>query len=244
MRTVLIALIAFAILFTASVTAQTVTITGQKKIYTRTKPVSGYKKRFTIKRPIATASTLALSRKITALIDPVKVLEIDLKDELTESQWLSEADFEEVFNEGGVLTMMLWMEGSGAYSDGVTKYLVVDVAKGIRLTPEAAFIDLPGLVAAVKKKQDSEIEKAIKVMKADPDFAAAEDDPKRLFEETDFEQKDLDNFAVDRAGVAFFYDYGFPNVIKALEPDGELRLSWAEVKPFIKKDGLLARFVR
>jgi len=172
------------------------------------------------------------------------VLEIDLKDELTESQWLSEADFEEVFNEGGVLTMMLWMEGSGAYSDGVTKYLVVDVAKGIRLTPEAAFIDLPGLVAAVKKKQDSEIEKAIKVMKADPDFAAAEDDPKRLFEETDFEQKDLDNFAVDRAGVAFFYDYGFPNVIKALEPDGELRLSWAEVKPFIKKDGLLARFVR
>jgi len=46
------------------------------------------------------------------------------------------------------------------------------------------------------------------------------------------------------AGVAFFYDYGFPNVLKALEPEGELRLSWAEVKPFIKKDGLLTRFVR
>jgi len=243
MRNIFIALIAFAILLTASVTAQTVTITGQKKIYTRVKPISGYKKRFTINRPIAKASTVALSQKITALIDPVKVLEIDLKDELTESQWLSEADFDEGFNEQGVLTMMLWMEGSGAYSDGVTKYVVVDEAKGERLTPIGAFIDLPGLVAAIRKKQDAEVEKAIKEIKADPEFPK-DSDPKDLFAETAFEAKDLDNFAVDRAGVAFFYDYGFPNAIKALEPDGELRLSWAEVKPFIKKDGLLARFVR
>jgi hypothetical protein len=140
--------------------------------------------------------------------------------------------------------MSLWMEGSGAYSDSVTKYVVIDLSNGTRLTPQQAFVDMPGLIAAVKKKQDAEIEKAIKVMKADPDFAAADDDPKRLFEETTFAEEDLNNFAVDMAGVAFFYDYGFPNVLKALEPEGELRLSWAEVKPFIKKDGLLTRFVR
>jgi len=222
---------------------QTVTITGHKKVYKRTKPIIGYKKTFTIRRPIAKAATPALSRKITAAIDPVKVLEIDVQDELTEMQWLSEADFEEVFNKDGVLTMMLWMEGSAAYTDGVTKYVVVDVAKGMRLTPSAAFTDLPGLIAAVKKKQDAEVENAVKEIKADPEFAK-DDDPKALFEYTNFEEKDLDNFAVDMAGVAFFYDYGFPNVIKALEPNGELRLSWAEIKPFINKDGLLARFVR
>lgn len=243
MKSTLIALVAFAILFAASVTAQTVTITGQKKVYTRTKPISGYKKTFTVRRPIAKAATPALSRKISALIDPVNVLEIDLKEELTEMQWLSEADFEEVFNKDGVLTMQLWMEGSGAYTDGVTKYVVIDVAKGDRLTLAAAFTDLPGLIAAVKKKQDAEVEKTIKEIKADPEFAA-DDDPKRLFEYTNFEEKDLDNFAVDMAGVAFFYDYGFPNVIKALEPTGEYRLSWSEIKPFIKQDGLLARFVR
>ncbi len=242
MRNTFFALVALAFLFTASVLAQTVTITGQKKVYTRVKPISGYKKRFTINRPIAKASTVALSRKITSLIDPVKVLEIDLKDELTENQWLSEADFEEVFNEQGVLTMMLWMEGSAAYSDGVTKYVVIDVAKGERLTPAAAFVDLPGLLSAVKKKQSAEVEKAIKDIKADPEFPK-DSDPRELFSDAAFETKDLDNFAIDRAGVAFFYDYGFPNAIKALEPDGELRLSWAEVRPFIKKDGLLARFV-
>ena len=244
MRNLFIALIAFAILFTASVTAQTVTITGQKKVYTRTKPISGYKKKFTINRPIAKAATPALSQKITAAIDPVKVLEINIREELTEIQWLSEADFQEVFNEDGVLTMMLWMEGSAAYTDGVTKYVVIDVARGERLTPEQAFTDLTGLVAAIRKKQDAEIEKAIKEIKANPEFAAADDDPKRLFEEATFEEKDLANFAVDMAGVAFFYDYGFPNVIKALEPEGELRLSWEEIKPFMKQDGLLARFVR
>ena len=244
MRNICIALIAFGVLFAASVTAQTVTITGQKKVYTRVKPISGYKKTFTIRRPIARAATPALSRKITAAIDPVKVLEINIKEELTEMQWLSEADFAEVFNNQGILTVELWMEGSGAYTDAVTKYVVVDVGKGERLTPSAAFVDLPGLIAAVKKKQAAEIEKAIIDIKANPEFAAADDDAKRLFEETNFEQKDLENFAVDMAGVAFFYDYGFPNVIKALEPEGELRLTWDEVRPFLKPGGLLARFVR
>jgi hypothetical protein len=243
MRYIFIALFAFSILFVASVTAQTVTITGQKKVYTRVKPISGYKKTFTIRRPIAKASTPALSRKISAAIDPVNVLEINIREEQTDTQWLSEADFEEVFNKDGVLTMMLWMEGSAAYSDGLTKYVVIDLKTGNRITPADVFNDLPGLIVAVKKKQDAEVAKAVKDIKADPEFPK-DQDPKELFEYTGLEEKDLDNFAVDMAGVAFFYDYGFPNALKALEPEGELRLSWSEIKPFIKQDGLLARFVR
>ena len=241
MRNRFIAFIALGILLYTSLSAQTVTITGQKKIYTRAKPIVGFKKTFSIRRPIAKASTPALSQRISAAIDPVKVLEIDLQDELTESQWLSEADYEEVLNEKGVLTMMIWMEGSGAYSDGVTKYVVVDVSRGTRILPSDVFNDVPGLTAAIKKKQDAEVAEAIKRIKAEPDFG--DGDPKQLFEYTDFQTKDLNNFAVDRAGVAFFYDYGFPNVLKALEPEGELRLSWSEIKPFIKPGGLLARFI-
>lgn len=244
MKYQIFALLAFFVLFVASLTAQTVTITGQKKVYTRAKPIIGFKKTFTIRRPVARAATPALSRKITAAIDPVNVLGINIREELTEIQWLSEADFQEVFNEQGVLTMELWMEGSAAYTDGVTKYVVVDVASGNRLKPSDVFTDIPGLIAAVKKKQDAEVEEAIKTIKANAEFAAAEGDAKQLFEYTAFEEKNLENFAVDRAGVAFFYDYGFPNAVKALEPEGELRLSWSEVKPFIKPGGLLARFIR
>ena len=240
LRTLLI----FAIALSAAAIpafSQQVTVTGRKQTYTRPKPLSAYKKTFTIRRPVVKAATPALSRKISAAIDPAKVLDIRIQEEVTESQWLSEADFEVVFNDRGVLTVMLWMEGSGAYSDGVTKYAVVDVEKGVRLTPTDVFTDLDGLLAAIKKKQDAEVAEAIKTIKANPEFG--DGDPKQLFEYTDFKAEDLNNFAVDMAGVAFFYDYGFPNVLKALEPAGELRLSWAEIKPFIRKDGLLARIV-
>ena len=221
--------------------SQKVTVTGRKQVYTRAKPITGFKKTFTVRRPVVKAATPELSRKITAAIDPVKVLDIRIQEELTESQWLHEADFEEVFNNRGMLTVMLWMEGSAAYSDGVTKYAVVDVERGVRVTPSDVFTDIDGLIAAIKKKQDAEVEKAIKEIKANPDFG--DGDPKQLFEYTDLKTEDLNNFAADMAGVAFFYDYGFPNVLKALEPEGELRFSWAEIKPFIRKDGLLARFV-
>ena len=240
LRTLLI----FAIALSAAAIpafSQQVTVTGRKQIYPRPKPLSAYKKTFTIRRPVVKAATPALSRKISAAIDPAKVLDIRIQEEVTESQWLSEADFEVVFNDRGVLTVMLWMEGSGAYSDGVTKYAVVDVEKGVRLTPTDVFTDLDGLLAAIKKKQDAEVAEAIKTIKANPEFGDGE--PKQLFEYTDFKAEDLNNFAADMAGVAFFYDYGFPNVLKALEPEGELRLSWAEITPFIRKDGLLARFV-
>ena len=241
MRNQLLTAFVIIVLVCAPSAAQTVTITGHKKVYTRAKSIVGFKKTFSIRRPIATATSPVLSRRITAAIDPIRVLGINVKEELTESQWLHEADYEEVFNEKSVLTMMIWMEGAGAYSDGVTKYVVVDLATGGRASVNELFSDIPGLVGELKKKQDIEVAEAIKVIKADPEFGNG--DPKQLFEYTGFEAKDLNNFAVDRAGVAFFYDYGFPNVLKALEPEGELRLSWEEIKPFVKSGSLLARFL-
>lgn len=226
---------------TVPVFGQKVVITGRKQVYTRPKPMIDFKKTFSVRRPVVRAATPALSRAITAAIDPVKILDINLKEELNKYQWLSEADYKVLYNDNGILTVMVWMEGSGAYPDGVTKHVVIDLARGVRITPAAVFTELNGLAKSVKKKQDAAVDSAIKVMKADPDFG--DEDPKPLFENTNFEVKDLGGFAVDVSGVSFFYDYGFPHVIQALEPDSELRLSWTEIKPYIRKDGLLARFV-
>jgi hypothetical protein len=235
--------IAFAVMACVlSATAQKVIVAGKKQVYTRPKPSIDFKKTFSIRRPIVTASTPALSKAITALLDPAKVLDIDIKEEMGEYQWLSEADYEVVYNDRGMLTVKLWMEGSAAYPDGVTKYSVIDTAKGVRVSPADVFTDLEGLAKLLKKKQDAAVAEQIKVIKADPDLGGDED-PKQLFENTNFEVKDREWFAADMAGVAFFYDYGFPHVIQALEPDSELRLSWSEIKPFIRKEGLLARFV-
>jgi len=40
------------------------------------------------------------------------------------------------------------------------------------------------------------------------------------------------------------YGYNFAHVEQALEPSGEFFLSYQELKPFVRTDGLLARFVR
>ena len=226
---------------TVPVFGQKVVVTGRKQVFTRPKPMIAFKKTFSVRRPVVRAATLSLSRAISTAIDPVKILDINLKEEMNEYQWLSEADYKVIYNDNGILTVMVWMECSGAYPDGVTKYVVVDTTRGVRITPTNVFRELDGLAKAVKKKQDTAVEGAIKVIKADPDFG--DEDPKQLFENTNFEANDLEWFAVDASGVSFFYDYGFPHVIQALEPDSELRLSWAEIKPFIRKDGLLARFV-
>ncbi len=223
--------------------AQAVKVTPKEQVYKRAGNIVGEKKSFKIRRPIATAANPELSRKITAAIDPANVLEINIKEETTEYQWLYEADYDEIYNDNGILTMMLWMEGSGAYMSSVTKYVVIDTVNGKRLSPEDVFVDLPGLTAAVKKKQDARVEEGIADIKKHPDWDPNED-PRHLFEYTDFTEKELSNFVVDMAGVAFIYEFGFGNAIKALAPEGEFRFSWAEIAPFIKRDGLLARFVR
>jgi hypothetical protein len=241
--TIFTALLFVSLSSAAAASAQTVKITPKEQVYKRAGNIVGEKKSFKIRRPIATAATAELSKKITAVIDPVKVLGINIKEETTEYQWLYEADYEEVYNDNGILTMMFWMEGSGAYMSSVTKYVVIDTVKGNRLSPADIFVDLPALTAAVKKKQDARVEEGILDIKKRPDWDASED-PRYLFQYTDFTEKELSNFAVDMAGVAFFYEFGFGNAVKALAPDGEFRFSWAEIAPYIKRDGLLGRFAR
>jgi hypothetical protein len=233
-------LIAAILGFTCLIAAgQTVVITPKKTVYRRPKPQIDFKKTFTVRRPIAKAATPALSRKITTAISPEKVLELNIREELNEYQWLEESDYKVLFNQNGVLSMELWMTGTAAYPDSVTKHVVINIENGNTLRPADVFKDLASLAKIVRKAQLAEIAAATKEMKSDPDAR-----PDDLFSETDFTAADFKDFSVDAKGVTFYYDYGFPHVLQALQPDGEFHFSWAQLKPFIRTDGLLARFVR
>ena len=94
----------------------------------------------------------------------------------------------------------------------------------------------------VQKDLEKEIAAEIKRIRNEPDIG--ETKPEDLFEEKRFQIEDLDGFSVDGSGVTFTYEYGFPHVIKALEPDGSFTYSWAQLKPYIKTTGLLARLAR
>jgi hypothetical protein len=102
-------------------------------------------------------------------------------------------------------------------------------------------VKLSDLATKGKQTQAAEIKRSIvEIKKENPD----EENPALLFETADFTVANLDRFSVSDKGITFWYDYGFPHIIQALQPEGRFFFSWTELKAFIKPDGLLARFNR
>lgn len=242
MKIKLLLFFALSIVFSTAAFAQSVVITSKKTTYTRRKPIMDFKKTFTVNRPIVKASTPALSKKIQNAISFEKVLMLNLQEEMTEIQWLEEADYEVAYNKNGILNIWLSITGTGAYPTTTYESVVVNIKTGTTVKAADVFTNLKGLAATVKKRQAEEVKAAIEEIKKDKDFN--EPNPESLFENTDFEVIHLEKFSVSDDGVTFQYAYGFPHVIKALEPSGNYQLSWKQLKPFIKPTGLFGQFVK
>ncbi len=236
-----IILAAFALVVVPA-TAQSVLITPKKVTYTRPKPMMDFKKTFTVTYPKVKASTPALSKKIEVTLSYTKNLGLNINEELRDIQWLEEADFEVSYNAKGILTITLSMNGTAAYPDGTSKTLVVDLKTGNQVRPMDVFTNLNRLAAMVKRAQKAEVSKALKEIKEDPENKDV--DPAQLFEGTNFTAKHLDEFEVNDKGVTFIYDYGFVHAVQALQPEGRFAFTWDQLRPYIKRGGLLARFTR
>jgi len=239
-KTLLFALIIIALPLVCF--AQSVKITPQKITYTRPKPIADFKKTFTVNYPKVKAATPALSRKIETTISFAKVLSLNVQEEKGEYQWLEEADYEVGYNQNGILSIYLWMTGTAAYPSTNGKNVVVNLKTGNQLKPADILINLEGLATEAKKRQQEEMKKAKEEYKKDVDSADFDGSP--YFDDADFKIENLDGFSVSKDGVTFYYDYGFPRVILALQPDGQYLFTWAELKPFIKRGGLLEQFNR
>lgn len=241
MKKYFFAILIVTLVLTASAVAQSVVITPKETVYKRPKPMGDHKKTFTVTRPIVKASTPALSKKIQDAISFEKVSEINIKEELTEIQWLEEADFKVNYNTKGLLDISLFVQGTGAYPSGFTRTVVIDLKNGNRVTPAMVFTDLDGLAAKVKELQKKEIETGIAdIKKDDPET----ENPAQLFESADFKTENLADFTIEEEGITFTYDYGFPHVIQALQPEGRFFFKWADLKSHIKPAGLFGQFVR
>lgn len=236
-------LVIFVLAFTATGHGQSVVITAKKVVYTRPTPISEYKRSFTINYPKIKAATPALSKKIESAISYASVLGINVKEEQHEVQWLESADYAVGYNNYGVLSIELFMEGSGAYPSGSTKHVVVDLQTGLRAKPSTAFSNLAGLLSLVRQAKENEVADAIVELKKDAENG--DSDPESLFKNSDeYHKVSLNEFSVDENGVTFHHDYGFPHIIQALQPDGNFFFTWVKLKPYIKPGGLLARIAR
>jgi hypothetical protein len=229
--------------FVPAVFAQKVLITPKKIIYKRLKPNDDSKKTFIVTYPKVKAANAVLAKKIETAISFDKNLKLELNEEIKgDIQWLEEAEYDVLYNNRGILCVDLFVTGWGAYPSSSTKTVVVDLRTGKKIGPGDVLTNFPALVARLKILQRKDIAEGIKVIKADPDFSDENTD--ELFKDADFTAADLDNFAVFATGVTFYYDYGFPHVIQALEPDGSYFVKWKDLKPFIKPGSQFAQFAR
>lgn len=225
--------------------AQTVVVTPKKTVYRRAKHESDARKTFTVTYPKVKAATRAVARKIETALSYEKNFEINLKEEISgEYQLLEHADFEVGYNKKGILSVGLFVEGWGAYPSSSTKWIVIDAKTGNQIKPVAVFTRMDGLTARLKQIQREKIKDRDEELKSDPEYEELRADIDAELEDVDFTAKNLEDFSLDEKGVTFHYDYGYRHAIQALEPDGDYFLSWAEIKPFIKPNGLLGKFVR
>lgn len=225
-----------------SVTAQTVTIAKRTVKYTRKKPIADHKRSFVINYAEPKGLSPAIAQKMKAQLNYFKLFDFSLSEELSEIQWLEEADFEVKHIGNGIVSIAMWIEGSGAYPDGVTKYVNLSTKIGTRITPALMFTDQTGLASLVGKKMQAAIKEALKAIREDKendDLTEVE-----LFGKHRFSAASLNNFFVTAEGITFVYQYNFPHVIQALEPENEYSMTWKELEPFIRRDGLLASFIR
>ena len=227
--------------------AQSVIVTPKKVVYKRSaRNVPDFKRTFEVRYPIFSGKLKpAALRRLKSGTDYWRTFETKLADNLKDDHWLSSFDYVLKYNKHNILDIWLTMEGVGAYPDGETKYLVFDTRTGNKVDfPDLFASDrMPNLLSkirAVIKRHESAIkdqevlETLESYLETEPEFHPKPDQ---------IEYKDLD-FTIGDKGVTFLYDYNYAHVVQALEPTGEFFLSYPELKPFIRPEGLLARFVR
>lgn len=220
---------------------QSVKISPKRIGYTRPNTNSAFKKTFTITYPKVSGTTPKLIKKIEDSISYEKVLSFNLQNERYQEQWLEEASFEVAFNQKGILNIYLSMSGIAAHETFFGKYATVDLKTGKRIMAKDVFINLNGLISEIKKLQKEEIAESITDIKNQTDFSDVDTD--ELFKYAKFQQIHLEEFSIGNEGITFHYSYSFPYIYRTIEPTGSFFLNWKSLKPFIRRNGLLGKFI-
>ena len=230
-----------ALFLAVSVFAQSgsVKIVPNKTTYKRTgKNLANYKKTFEVTYPkISRIKSASAKRNLLRTLDYWKNFDTTLDENLGNYYWLDSFSYHVNYNKNSVLDIQLIMEGSGAYPDQSVKNFVIDLRNGRRVQIGDVFADIGKLLVKIDKAQKNEIIKAMAEAKREGRNING------LIKRGDYTKNKLEEFSISDTGVTFLYDYGFPHAVQALEPDGKYFFSWAEMKSFIRRGGLLDKFI-
>jgi hypothetical protein len=225
-----------------------ITVTASKKAFARIKnDVPDARNSFVVSYPrIDGINSQEVLNRINSVLSFERVFDVSVKEEIEDSYGLSDLDFSVDFLKTPFLVVTLTMEGVGAYPWSHAETLVIDVMTGQQLSAADLFEEtlLAQLAARINAlflldKKRAELTLAHESGDEDLDTKGRHLD----FAPESFTVRDLDHFSLDDDGVTFKFSFQYPHVIKALEPDGEYTFSYSSLKRFIKKGGVLDRFL-
>lgn len=137
------------------------------------------------------------------------------------------AGFTVGYDQGGILSITIRIESYGAYPDEWSQYLCFDTSTGCRLGI-SELLD-PDEVDSLVSLLDSMLRDNIaeEIESEGADLLDAD-----IYEGYSFTEENLNAFSITEDGIWFHYPFGFPHVIKAMEPDGDLFLPSEAFLPF------------
>lgn len=151
-------------------------------------------------------------------------------------------DYEVNYNKNYLLDITFTDEAEGAYPETHRKHLLISLKDGKVIKAADAFN--PESRAALARLADNKLNDEIKeLLQANEEDKQADADEKSMVKEQlsglKFGVKNLDEFSVSDKGVTFLYDAHFRHAIRALQPGGEYFFSYAELRPYIRRNGPL-----
>ena len=161
-----------------------------------------------------------------------------------EMGWLEKVGFVVNYNQHHILDLRFTELGSAIHGQVTNKHFTIDLRTGAVVTPKDIFAAerMDQLSELVDKKLQEEIKQVRDRFPAGEKVPAALED---ILGKLRFETADLSNFEVNPGGVLFYkkiyFPYGFG--FHSYRPDGRYFFTHAELKPYLRTDGLLWQFV-
>lgn len=203
------------------------------------------KKRATVTYPVISGlKDPKVLRRVQSLLQVKNAFDTSLA-EYREDTWLQEFGYKVNFNRNNILDITFTQSGSGAYPDTQTTHFAINLKNGSAIKASDVFLtdNLQTLSVIVNRKLQNEIKTILKDLRESKSDAEDIRIANEAGEVLEFKIENLDDFSVSAKGITFLYDAGYPHVIQAFEPIGRYFFSYTELKPYIKRDGLLGQFV-
>ncbi|WP_375435803.1 hypothetical protein [uncultured Hymenobacter sp.] len=164
----------------------------------------------------------------------------------------TESRYEVLYNDHGLLSVEFTSEYRGAYPSTVKRHATFDLRTGRLMAVRDLVADTLALQQRWQQSISRRVTEHLRTLPEEYPQLATDtnllaDVKHRLYwndststVELQAGEPRLYDFAVTSFGLVLYYDFGFPHLIEALQPDSDYQLTYADIKLWLKPKGPLS----